>query len=712
MSTDLSPAAVVARMVRPRSVAIIGMSAKHGSTGRTLLGHLRQNGYPGRIHLVGRSGGEIDGLPVLTDADELPPGVDVALVAVPGSGVRDAVAACARRDVLVAVIYASGFAEFGDGGRAEQAEISRLARAGGVHLVGPNCIGYTNYVDPLNTIFLPDGPVRPLAARQRPAFAVLAQSGGLMAMVHRGLDDRGVGVSYRFSTGNEAGLTLADYLAFLADDDDTGGVAVYAEDIRDPQRFLDGVRTMRQRGKPVVFMHTGRSAPAQRAAASHTGALAADYRVIKTLTGHAGACVVESLEELVDVAEIMARRPAVPTTGTAVATTSGAFCAIALDALGELGAEVPAPSPATMDVLRARLPSYLVPGNPLDLGTAIVADPALYHDGLAALLGDEAIGSVTLAVANSTAEVNQEMLRQVAKAAAGQSKPVAVALFADGAPVPDELRSYATEHGVVLSTSPERTLRAMAAVARHGHRAAAAAGSPALPVGPVPPGPQPEWRGKQYLAGAGIPVPEGALATTVAEAVGIAGRIGFPVVAKAQAASLLHKTEVGGIVLDIKDEQDLRTAWTTLTERVAAAHGGELDGILVEAMAPKGLELVVGAKRHPAWGPVVLAGLGGIWVEALGDVRVLPPDLTVAEIAGELGKLRSAALLRGFRGSAPIDVEAVATVVAAVGRLVLDHPEIAELDINPLLARPDGVTALDVLITGRNDSPTETRTSR
>lgn len=694
-------ASAVATMVNPRSIAIVGVSAKPGSSGRNLLDNLQRNDFRGDIHLVGRSGGEIGGLSILPSIDALPEGVDLALLTLPATGVRDAVAACVRRNIRVGVIYASGFAEFSDAGRAEQMAISRLARDGGLHLVGPNCIGYTNYVEPLNTVFLPDTPVQRLGEAARPAVAVLAQSGGLMNMIFQGLQARGVAVSYRFSTGNEAGLTLADYLDYLADDPATSGAVIYAEDIRDPNGFLAAVSRMRARGKLLVLMHTGRSLVARQAAASHTGALAADYGVLKTLAAHAGACVVESLEELVDVAEILARYPQPPTGGAAVATTSGAFCAIALDALDDLGIEVPALSPAAEAILAARLPAYMKPNNPLDLGTAVVTDPELFHDGLAALLGDDRIGSVTLAVPYSNPEANLEMLKHVTRAAAGQPKPVAVALLGDVLPVPAELAAYAAANGVVISSSPERSLRAMAAVTDYGRalahpRAVIPPGDLGGPLN-LDPGPQPEWRGKTILAAAGVPVPEGALATTVDDAVMIAAKVGYPVAAKVQTAALQHKTEAGGLVLGIADDSALRTAWTALTDRFATSEL-ELDGILVEAMAPRGVELMVGAKRHSAWGPVVMVGLGGVWVEALGDVRLIPPDLAETEIVDELKKLRSAKLLGGFRGSEAVDLGAVAKVVSTVGRLVTEHPDIVELDINPLLARSDGVMALDVLI--------------
>lgn len=693
----------VTRMLRPRSIAIIGMSARPGSNGRMILHNLRVNGYAGELHLVGRSAGEIDGLPVVTDVAQVPIGVDLALLAVPGAGVREAVTACVRREVGVAVIYASGFAEFGQDGRVEQAQITRIASEGGLRLVGPNCVGFTNYVHPLNTVFLPDIPLRPLARADGRAVAVLAQSGGLMSLIQQGLHARGIEISYRLSTGNEAGLTLGDYLDFLADDPATRAVTIYAEDIRRPQSFLAAARKMRDAGKSIVLMHAGRGIPAQRAAASHTGALASNYAVIKTLASHAGVCVTESLEELTDVTELLARHPAPSAGGPAVVTTSGAFCAIALDTLDDLGLRVPPLSPATHDALTQRLPAYMKADNPLDLGTAVVADPALFHDGIAALLADESVSSVTLAAPNALEEVNLEMLRQVAKAAEPQSKPVAVTLFGDAAPLPDSVRSFAIEHNLPISMAPERTLRAMATVTRYGRQLTRSQGR-AAPVGSgaavaLAAGRLSEWQGKRYLAELGVPVPAGALATTVDEAVALAADIGYPVVAKAQAPALLHKTEAGAVVLGIADEAGLREAWADLTARLGNCADAPLDGVLVETMAAPGLELVVGAKRHDDWGPVVLVGLGGVWVEALGDTRLLPPDLASAQIVDELRQLRSSALLGPYRGRPTVDVEAVAAVAATIGGLMLTHPKIDEIDINPLVARADGVTALDVLIT-------------
>jgi acyl-CoA synthetase (NDP forming) len=285
------------------------------------------------------------------------------------------------------------------------------------------------------------------------------------------------------------------------------------------------------------------------------------------------------------------------------------------------------------------------------------------------------------------------------------AKPVVLAMMGDGSPLIEEFMTLTRESGIALSRSPERSLRAMARVTDYGRRCAASdkvspsAAIQALP--PLPAGMLPEYLGKQRLAALGIKVPEGALARDLDEALLIAKRIGYPVVLKAQGAALGHKSDIGGVILDIADETGLRRSWTRVTENVSRLRPDScLDGMLVEIMAAPGLEMIVGARRDPNWGPVVLVGLGGVWTEALGDVRLLPPNLSLNMILAEIAKLKGAALLRGTRGFPALDCAAVANTVALVGQLMLARPELAEIDINPLIVYPKdrGVIAVDALL--------------
>ncbi|HKR89602.1 MAG TPA: acetate--CoA ligase family protein [Phenylobacterium sp.] len=702
-------AAAVHRLLHPRSVAIIGMSARAGSAGQIVLSNLKQNNFAGEVHLVGRSGGQIMGHPVLAGVNDLPLDVDLAVLAVPAAGVVETIEACIARRVGSGVVFASGFAEAGEDARLAQEAISQLVVGAGFGLVGPNCIGFTNYVDGVDIGFIPVPPAGALPKESLPTLAILAQSGGLMGHMYYALAARNLPVAYRISTGNEAGLDLADYVAYMAGDEAVSTIALYAEHIRRPAAFLEAVGKARAAGKTLVMMHTGRGAQAQKAAASHTGAMAGDYAVMATLVSRAGVMLVNTLEELIDCAEFLVRYPDPPVRGPALATTSGAFCAIAHDYCEELGLILPPLSAASLDVLRPRMPEFTPPKNPLDLTTQVVWDVPLVADAARVLAEDPAMGSVTIAVPDGGKAAAIEWLRPLADTIAETSAPILLTVLGEDAPMPDDFEALARERGMLLYRSPERALRTVASVTHYGRslaRSQAQAQPPGAP--PLPElrrGAQPEWLGKKVLEAIGVAVPAGGLARSAEEAAQIAGRIGYPVVVKIQAAELAHKTEIGGVALDIKDEAGVRAAARTMLERVAADFPHvAVDGVLVEAMARKGLELVVGAKRDPNWGPVTLVGLGGILVEALHDVRLLPCDLPLAEVVAEMRQLKSAKLLTPFRGRPAPDLEAAAKVVCAIGDLMRARPDIVEIDVNPLLAlaEGEGVIALDALIVAKD----------
>ncbi len=696
--------AVIENLFHPQSVAIIGMSSKAGSPGHVVLGNLKLNNFAGPIHLVGRSGGEVDGLRVLPTVDELPFNVDVAVFTLPAAGVEEAVQACVRRQVKAAVIFSAGFAEIGE--REAQDEISRIARTGNMALLGPNCLGYTNYVDGIAIGFTGAAKVPVIDSDRDPAVAIVSQSGGLAGHIRQALAARDVLTSYYVSTGNEADLGLAEFIDFFARDAKTKAIIVYVEEFRRPKSFIAAAARAREAGKPVLLLSPGRSVKAKAAVSSHTGALAGDYAVMRTIVTHAGIALVDTLDEVVDTAELLARFPSPPAQGPAVMTFSGAFCALAYDFYDDLGLEVPALSPETEAYLKPRVPAFIPPKNPLDLGTSTIWQPELMEIGPSALLADPALGGLIISAPIGTnLPLTMKYLNHVIAAAKTSSKPLIYAPLGDRTPLPQEFVDLAREHRIMLSRSADRSMRAMAQAtfyarsverAKKQARHAPLAGLPKLGSGT-----QPEWLGKQLLAAAGIRIPHGALAKTLDEALTLAKHLKFPVVLKAQAGALAHKTEAGGVLLNIKDEEGLRAAWSTLHANIEKRRPGvQLDGVLVEKMAARGLELVIGAKRDPLWGPVLLVGLGGIWVEALGDVRLMPPDLSEAAIIEELFKLRTAKLLKGFRGSPAVDVEAVAKTAALVGRLMMHVPDIVEIDINPLFAHDvgEGVTAVDALI--------------
>jgi acyl-CoA synthetase (NDP forming) len=686
----------VARFLRPRSVAIVGMSTRPGSAGQVILQSLKLNKFEGDIHLVGRSDEPIDGRRVLKSADELPEGVDLAVFTLPAAAVRDAMAACVRRRVGSAMVFAAGFAEVGE--QEMQDEIANTARDGGLAIVGPNCLGVTNNVDGLMLHMLFAREALRFGEGSKPGLAVVGQSGGMLGHFQRAADGRGTPLSYVISTGNEIGLESTDFIEFLADDRATSVIVVYTEQVRRPSEFLDAIRRCRAAGKPVILMFPGRSVKSRQAAQSHTGALVGDYATMRTMVEDAGAIVVTTMDEMMDLAEILVRYPKPPVKGPGIITASGAFVGLSNDMAEELGFEFPAVEPATLKLFDEMLPPYGNYGNPLDVTAGFT--PTSLPAAVKALIDDPNIGMLFISFPINAGVVVQKFNEGMA----GSDKPKVLVALGDTWPLGADIMEAVKQSPAVFGRSSDRMMRAVALYTRYGRMLARPRPAPPEPIKGLPRlgrGTQPEWLGKKVLAAAGIRVPAGDLARTVDDAAAVAQRIGYPVVLKAQAAALSHKTEAGGVMLNLADEAALRAAWDALQKNVKrAAPDVTLDGALVEKMSPKGIELMVGAKRDPGWGTVLLLGLGGIWVEALGDVQLLPGFAGEEQIREALGKLRSAKLLAGVRGAPPADVDAVVQVVTAIGRLMATMPELTEIDVNPLMvhAKGQGVTALDALI--------------
>jgi acyl-CoA synthetase (NDP forming) len=694
-----TPSLAISRIVRPSSIAIIGASARANSVSRTVLDNLTGNGYAGAVHLVGRKPGEMAGRPVFGALGELPDELDLAVLAVPAAAVPETMAALAGR-AAGAVCFASGFAETGAAGQAAQTRLGETARTTGPRLLGPNCLGFFNYVDGVHVKMAPMARQRLMPRDRGPAVAVAAQSGSLAAHVVGSLAERGVPVAYSVTTGNEADLGLADCVEFFSQQPLIGPIALYAEQVRHPRRFLAAVAAARDAGKAVTILHPGRSAATRAATQSHTGALSGDHEVISTVLAEAGVAVAQTLEELIDLTELLRRFPDPRPGGLVSINGSGAVGVLVQDYCDQLGLPLSELSADTQKALAGQLPEYLSVHNPLDLGTGLAVDPGIASAAVRAAIAAPGTGSVLVTLPY----LQRETLRSVLEGYIAETGPQGgrvPAIFSvaeEGRPLWEDTAEVARSSGVVVNRSPERAVRALARlsevsrVARRRHRRPRAA---VLPLGPGT-GPLPEWRAKQLLRGAGIAVPEGALVTDSDQAVRLAGQLGYPVAVKA--AALTHKSDLSAVALGLADAGAVRSAYDRVTGMASAALPGILDGALVEEMAGPGVELVIGARHDPQWGPVLLVGLGGIWIESLRDVRLLPPDLEPTDIVGELTRLQGAALLTGTRGSAAVDLTAVAAMAARVADLMLSNPRIIEVDLNPVIARPDGATAVDALI--------------
>ncbi|HVI99872.1 MAG TPA: acetate--CoA ligase family protein [Sphingomonas sp.] len=687
------------RLLRPRSVAIVGASDKPGALGASVLSNLERNGFAGAVHLINPKREAIGGRPCIASVADLPEGVDAAVLAIPRAAVVETIRALAGRKVGAAVVFSAGFAEGGAEGAAEQAEIARIAEAAGMVVEGPNCLGCVNYGDRVPLTFVETDAVPPTGH----AIGIVSQSGAMAAVLSTMLASRDLGLSFSISTGNEAASGVEDYVDYLVDDEATRVIAMIVEQFRKPQRFLDAARRARAAGKTIVLLHPGTSSAARASAATHTGAMAGDHALMRVKVERAGVILAETLEELGDIAEIALRCPPVPPHGAVVLGESGAFKALTLDLAERLGLALPAIDDKSAPAVRAALPEFVGVSNPLDLTAQGLVDPDLYHRTLTALFDDERFGSIVVGLIQTDAVTSAIKFPPVLRAVREHrpQKPVVVAGLDEGAPVPqdylDELRAL----GIPYFPATERALRALARLTDHAGRDAVTADGAPLDVPGLEDceGVVPEYLAKRLLAPLGIPFPEGRFAATVDEAVAAAQAIGGRVVMKAQAAALSHKSDAGGVALNLEGADAVRAAWEAMHAEVARYDAAiRLDGVLIEAMGAPGTELIVGGRNDPDWGPVLLVGFGGVTAELFQDVRLIAPDLTEDAIAAELRQLRSAGLLDGFRGRPKADIAAVARLIGRLGRVLSAEPTIREIDLNPVIARPDGAVALDALM--------------
>jgi acyl-CoA synthetase (NDP forming) len=695
-----TPRPALARLLNPRSVAIAGISATPGSLGATVLDNLERFGFTGKIHLIHPTRAELRGIRCVRAAADLPDGIDCVVLAIPAAAILEAVRGCAARGVGGVIIFSAGFAELGPEGRLVQDAIAAVARDSGMVIEGPNCLGFINHADRVALTFAAAEP-RPLGGR---GIAVVSQSGAMAAVVQAALHSHDLDVTLSVSTGNEATHGIEDFIEYLLGSATTRVIALVAEQIRRPRRFLELAGQARERNIVVVMLHPGRSSAARQSAQTHTGALAGDYEVMRTVVEQHGVMVVDTLEELVDLSDCLMRCAKRPFGGVAILSESGAYKALALDYCETLGISLPQPEGGAAEALNRIAPGLIVASNPLDLTAQTLIDPTLYARATESLMAHPECGSLLVTVILSSPAMASRKMPPVLDLLRhwSQSRTVLFAMLGEDTAIPDEIVS-AVRANVPFFRSPERALRALARFTAWAESAPKGDVSvpPASGAERLHPGLHPEHAAKDILERAGLPMPRRRLVTDMAAALVAARGIGFPVALKIQSAALSHKSDAGGVILGLADEDALRAGWERLHANVrASAPNANIDGVLVEAMSKQGLELILGGRNDPEWGPIVAVGLGGIFAEALRDIRLMPADLAVADIRGVLRKLKGAALLGPFRGRPARDLDAVAAAVATLGAFMRAHPEVSEVDINPLMVfgEGEGALALDALI--------------
>jgi acyl-CoA synthetase (NDP forming) len=691
------------RLLRPKSVAVVGASDRTGALGATLLNNLVQYEFAGDIYPVNPKRDELLGLRVCHSIDELPEGIDCAVLAIPRPFVLDTVRQLAARKCGAVVIYSAGFSEAGEEGMREQLELGTIAAEHGMVIEGPNCLGCTNYVERVPLTFVETNMMSPSKGTR--AVGIASQSGALAAVLATALHPRGCYVSTSVSTGNEAASGVEDYVEWLVDDPDTHVIAMYVESLRRPKAFVAAARRAREAGKPIVMLHPGKSNKALESAATHTGAMAGDYALMKTKLAREGVIFADTLEELADITEIALRCPALPGANMAVLGESGALRGLAFDIAEDIGLDLIDLNDDNSPALRAILPDFVPVSNPTDITALGLSEPEIYTKVLTALLEDERVGSVVASIIQSDPITSGIKFPHIIKVLEDGTfaKPLVFAGVDEGARVPEEYIAGLRRVGIPWFPSTERAYRAIARLADLAKRDLTDRSGAPLPLPGLDQvsGVVPEYKAKELLRPLGIRFPEGRFAANATEAAAAADAIGYPVVMKAQAAALGHKSDAGGVILSLKDADDVRDAFERMYGNVEAYDASiALDGVLIEKMGRMGTEMIVGAKNDPEWGPVVLAGFGGVTAEILKDVKLFTPDMDQAAVHAGLLDLKQAALLKGYRDSPALDVAALAELIVLVGRIMAGNPAIREIDLNPVIVHPEGegVLALDALM--------------
>ncbi len=691
------------RLLRPRSVAVIGASDRKGALGATLLNNLVQYEFAGDIYPVNPKRDELLGLKVYHDVSELPEGIDCAVLAIPRPFVLDTVRQLAQRGCGAVVIYSAGFSEAGEEGMRDQLELAAIAAEHGMVIEGPNCLGCTNYVERVPLTFVETNMQTP--AKGTRAVGIASQSGALAAVLATALHPRGLYVSTSVSTGNEAASGVEDYVEWLVDDEDTHVIAMYVESLRRPQAFVAAARRARAAGKPIVMLHPGKSNKAQESAATHTGAMAGDYALMKTKLAREGVIFADTLEELADITEIALRCKALPGAAMAVLGESGALRGLAFDIAEDIGLDLIHLDDDNSPALRAILPDFVPVSNPTDITALGLSEPEIYTKVLTALLEDERIGSVVASIIQSDPITSGIKFPHIVKVLEDGAfpKPLVFAGVDEGATVPEEYIEGLRKVGIPWFPSTERAYRAIARLADLAKRDLEdRSGEPiAAPGLDAVSGVTPEYKAKELLRPLGIAFPESRFASNAQAAVDAAEAIGYPVAMKAQAAALGHKSDAGGVILNLKSADEVREAFDRMYASVEAYDRSiALDGVLIEKMGKMGVEMIVGAKNDPEWGPVVLAGFGGVTAEILKDVKLFVPEMDAAAVEKGLLELKQAAILKGYRGSPALDVPALAELIVRIGRIMAGNPSIREIDLNPVIIHPkgEGVAALDALM--------------
>jgi acyl-CoA synthetase (NDP forming) len=688
-------------LFRPASIAIVGASSDPRKIGGLPVDFLKTYRFAGAIYPVNPRGDSIQGLKAFPSIAAIGAPVDQAVIAVPEPAVLPTLEACAAAGVRSVIIFTAGFAEVGGDGDAAQRRIRALARETGMRVLGPNCIGLANFATGAITSF---HPAFRMGADRVGRVGLVSQSGAFGGLCFSIARDRGVGLSFSITTGNEVDVDVADCLGFLAEDPGTQVIMTYFEGCQDGPKLLAALDAARRKRKPVIAMKVGRTQAGAAAAQSHTASLAGADAIYDAVFRQYGVYRADTIEEFLDVGYACAIGQLPRNRRVGLVTVSGGVGILMADHSVVHGLDVAPLGESSQARIKAMVP-FAATRNPVDITGQVVNDYGLVERALETVLESRDYASVIGFVGSATQRPElagpfgegmtrlRGLHRDTLMVLAGMSTP--------------EFRAKMDALGIISFDDPSRAVRSVAALARFAETFAAAAPqiAPAARVEPLPRGPLSERAALALLGGAGVPVVETRLATSADEAAAQARALGFPVVVKLASPDVLHKTEVGGVVLDVTSDAAARQAFEAIVARAKQAKpGARIDGCVVAPMVKDGLETVLGIQRDPVFGPVVMFGLGGIFVEALRDVTFRVAPIDHAEARRMIGEIKAAAVLGGVRGRAPADLDALADALVRLSRFARAHAaDLESADLNPFLVRAagQGALALDAVLIPR-----------
>ena len=681
----------------PQGVVVIGVSLNPAKLGYGIAQNLVNCGYKGAIHFVNPKGGTLFDRPVYSDVSQVPGPVDLAVLLVPAAVVPDTLQACGERGVRATVIASGGFREIGAEGAKLEAACLDIAQRYGMRLMGPNCIGLMDTHLPLDTTFLP--PPAPPAGD----IAFISHSGAICAAVVDWSRGQGFGFSRLVSLGNQADVTETDVLAPVTADEHTRVVTLYLEGISDGERFVNVARQVTQH-KPVLALKVGRTGGGKKAAASHTGALAGEEVAYDAAFRRAGIQRAQTAQEMFDWARALAWCPLPHGDNVAVLTNAGGPGVMAADALEAHGLVLAPLAERTRELLCEALSATASVANPVDM--LATATPQQYAGSLRLLLADENVDAVLLILPPPPMDSAIGVARQIIPLIEAASKPVVVALM--GHSLIQEAQDAFRASNIPTYPFPETGASALAALARRARIVAQPEEQPVMysdidvaRASELLATAEAGWLSpeliKELLHVYGIPMPAMALARTAREAGVLASEIGFPVALKIVSPDIVHKSDVGGIVLSLADAAAVERAFAQMVARMREGHPqAEVAGAQVQRMIPSGQEVIAGVTRDPQFGPLVMFGSGGVEVEGLQDVAFELAPLTHGAARRLLQETWAGKKLAGYRDIPAADETAVLELLIRLGQMAHDRPQLAELEINPLLVLDEGVTAVDV----------------